>query len=213
MPAASGSRPDCTVNTPQALRELYPVAKERALRKELDHLDVHCRRFIELSPFVVLASADAALRLDASPRGGEPGFVKAPDAHTLLLPDAPGNHRLDTLDNVVHTGRLGLLFLIPGFDETLRVNGSAQLATDVPGAALVASRTGQRRAPVHIRVRVEQAYLHCAKAFMRSRLWDPAARVDRSVLPTMGRMLSEQAGLPGADETPEQMRQRYLDDL
>lgn len=213
MPLPDGPRSDGDISSPQVLRALYPAAKERALRKELDHLDVHCRRFIELSPFVVLASADATLRLDASPRGGEPGFVKAPDAHTLLLPDAPGNHRLDTLDNVVHTGRLGLLFLIPGFDETLRVNGSAQLSTDATESALVASRTGQRRAQVHIRVRVEQAYLHCAKAFMRSRLWDPAARVDRSVLPTMGRMITEQVGLPVADETPEQMRQRYLDDL
>jgi hypothetical protein len=214
MHLPDGPRPDGDLTSPQALRALYPAAKERALRKELDHLDAHCRRFIELSPFVVLASADAALRLDASPRGGEPGFVKAPDAHTLLVPDAPGNHRLDTLDNVARTGRLGLLFLIPGFDETLRVNGSAQLGTDAADAALMASRTGQRRAPVFIRVRVEQAYLHCAKAFMRSRLWDPAARVERSVLPTMGRMLSEQTGLAGlADETSEQTRQRYLEDL
>jgi hypothetical protein len=213
MPTVAGPDPDGDVTSPLALRALYPAAKERALRKELDHLDAHCRRFIALSPFVVLASADAALRLDASPRGGEPGFVKAPDAHTLLVPDAPGNHRLDTLDNVVRTGRLGLLFLIPGFDETLRVNGSAQLATDAPGAALVVSRAGQRRAPVFIRVRVEQAYLHCAKAFMRSRLWDPAARVERSVLPTMGRMLSEQTGLPGAEETQAQMLQRYREDL
>ena len=114
----------------------------------------------------------------------------------------------------MRTGRLGLLFLIPGFDETLRVNGSAQLGTDAADAALMASRTGQRRAPVFIRVRVEQAYLHCAKAFMRSRLWDPAARVERSVLPTMGRMISEQTGLAGlADETSEQTRQRYLEDL
>lgn len=213
MLAASSLRAGCAVNTSQALRSLYPPAKERALRKELDHLDPHCRRFIELSPFVVLASADAVLRLDASPRGGEPGFVKAPDAHTLLVPDAPGNHRLDTLDNVVRTGRLGLLFLIPGFDETLRVNGSAQLCADATGAELPASHTGQRRAPVFIRVRVEQAYLHCAKAFMRSRLWDPAARVERSVLPTMGRMISEQTGLPGADETQAQMLQRYREDL
>ena len=213
MPTLAGPRPEGDVTSPQALRALYPAAKERALRKELDHLDAHCRRFIELSPFVVLASADAALRLDASPRGGEPGFVKAPDAHTLLVPDAPGNHRLDTLDNVVRTGRLGLLFLIPGFDETLRVNGSAQLCADMAGAELLASRTGQRRAPVFIRVRVEQAYLHCAKAFMRSRLWDPAARVERSVLPTMGRMLSEQTGLPGAEETQAQMLQRYREDL
>lgn len=203
-----------SLTSPHSLRALYPAAKERALRKELDHLDPHCLRFIELSPFVVLASADPALRLDASPRGGEPGFVRAPDAHTLLIPDAPGNHRLDTLDNVVRTGRLGLLFLIPGVDETLRVNGAADLLADADMAAQVASRSGQRRAPVVIRVRVEQAYLHCAKAFMRSRLWEPEAHVERSALPTMGRMIADQTGIAGAgDETQEQMRQRYRDEM
>jgi PPOX class probable FMN-dependent enzyme len=206
--------PEHGITSPDALRALYPAARERALRKEIDHLDVHCLRFIALSPFVVLASADAALRLDASPRGGEPGFVKATDARTLLIPDAPGNHRLDTLDNVARTGRLGLLFLIPGVEETLRVNGAATLSTDPALTACVASGTGQRRAPVVIRVQVEQAYLHCAKAFMRSRLWEPEARIDRSSLPTMGRMIADQSGVTGAaDETQEQMRQRYRDEM
>lgn len=199
------------VDSPQSLRGLYPAAKERALRKELDHLDPHCLRFIGLSPFVVLASADPGLRLDASPRGGEPGFVKAPDAHTLLIPDAPGNHRLDTLDNVARTGRLGLLFMIPGVDETLRVNGTAELSTD---PVLIDAVADERRRPaVVIRVRVEQAYLHCAKAFMRSRLWSLEAQVERSALPTMGRMISEQTGLAGAEETQEQMLARYQADL
>ena len=203
--------PEQGITTPDALRALYPAARERALRKELDHLDPHCRRFIELSPFVVLASADAALRLDASPRGGEPGFVKAPDAHTLLIPDAPGNHRLDTLDNVTRTGRLGLLFLIPGVDETLRVNGRALLSTD---PSLIEQAADERRRPVVvIQVQVEQAYLHCAKAFMRSRLWSLEAQVERSALPTMGRMISEQTGLAGAEETQEQMLARYQADL
>ena len=195
------------------LRAFYPAPKERALRKELTRLDPHCRRFIGLSPFVVLASAGADGALDASPRGGTPGFVKAPDEHTLLIPDAPGNHRLDTLENIVATGRLGLLFMIPGVDETLRVNGAAELLTGEAVAALAASRTGQRRAPVVVRVRVEQAYLHCAKAFMRSRLWSHEAQVERSALPTMGRMISDQTGLAGAEETQEQMLARYQADL
>ena len=209
-PAAS----DGTVHslrTLASLRALYPAPKERAVRKQLDRLDVHCRRFIELSPVVVLASSGAYGAMDASPRGGAPGFVKAPDAHTLLIPDAPGNHRLDTLENVVATGRLGLLFMIPGVDETLRVNGTAALSTD---PVLIDAVANERRRPaVVIRVRVEQAYLHCAKAFMRSRLWSPQARVERGVLPTMGRMISEQTGLAGADETQEQMRARYQADL
>jgi hypothetical protein len=201
----------CTLPTLQSLRTLYPAPKERALRKELDRLDPHCRRFIELSPFVVLASTGADGALDASPRGGVPGFVKAPDEHALLIPDAPGNHRLDTLENIVATGRLGLLFMIPGVDETLRVNGKATLSTD---PSLIDQAADERRRPVVvIQVQVEQAYLHCAKAFMRSRLWNPQAQVERSVLPTMGRMLSEQTGLASADETQEQMLARYQADL
>jgi PPOX class probable FMN-dependent enzyme len=193
------------------LRALYPAPKERALRKELTRLDPHCRRFIGLSPFVVLASAGADGALDASPRGGTPGFVKAPDEHTLLIPDAPGNHRLDTLENIVATGRLGLLFMIPGVDETLRVNGTAELSTD---PVLIDAVADERRRPVVvIRVRVEQAYLHCAKAFMRSRLWSLEAQVERSALPTMGRMISEQTGLDNAEETREQMLARYQADL
>ena len=217
MNAAQVSKPPapasnvCTLTTLQALRALYPAPKERAVRKQLDHLDVHCRRFIGLSPFVVLASSSAGLALDASPRGGTPGFVKAPDAHTLLIPDAPGNHRLDTLENIVATGRLGLLFMIPGVDETLRVNGTAQLSTD---PVLIEQVADERRHPVVvIRVQVEQAYLHCAKAFMRSRLWSLEAQVERSALPTMGRMISEQTGLAGAEETQEQMLARYQADL
>src|SRR6187455_889682 len=114
------------------LRELYPAPNERAVRKQLDHLDVHCRRFIELSPFLVMASVAAGTDgpLDASPRGGAPGFVKALDATTLLVPDAPGNNRLDSLSNIVATERVGLLFLVPGIDETLRVNGAAQVSDD-----------------------------------------------------------------------------------
>jgi uncharacterized protein len=200
-----------TVTTLESLRALYPAPKDRAVRKQLDHLDVHCRRFIGLSPFVVLASSSADLALDASPRGGTPGFVKAPDEHTLLIPDAPGNHRLDTLENIVATGRLGLLFMIPGVDETLRVNGRALLSTD---PSLIEQAADERRRPaVVIRVRVEQAYLHCAKAFMRSRLWSLEAQVERSALPTMGRMISDQTGLAGAEETQEQMLARYQADL
>jgi PPOX class probable FMN-dependent enzyme len=200
-----------TVDSLYSLRALYPSPKERALRKELDRMDPHCRRFIELSPFVVLASTGADGALDASPRGGAPGFVKAPDEHTLLIPDAPGNHRLDTLENIVATGRLGLLFMIPGVDETLRVNGRALLSTDP--SLIVQAGEDRRRPVVVIQVHVEQAYLHCAKAFMRSRLWSPQAQVERSVLPTMGRMISEQTGLAGADETREQMLARYQADL
>jgi len=195
------------------LRALYPEPNERSLRKQLDHLDGHCRRFISLSPFVVVASVGPGGDglPDASPRGGAPGFVKVTGPTSLLLPDAPGNNRLDTLSNVAATGRVGLLFLIPGIDETLRVNGAARVG-DEP--ALLAHFTGERQPPrVVLAVEVREAYLHCAKAFMRSRLWSSAARVERSVLPTLGEMLKDQTGTTAPPETQEAMLARYAKDL
>jgi uncharacterized protein len=193
------------------LRQLYAAPQPRALRKQIDHLDVHCRRFIELSPFVILATSDRAHHLDASPRGGAPGFVRVTESGDLLLPDAPGNNRLDSFENILATGKVGLLFLIPGFDETLRVNGSAVLSQDPLD---IAACEDPRRAPkVVVRVSVEAAYLHCAKAFLRSRLWEPGARVDRDVLPTAGKMIGDQTGIHAAPETREEMVRRYAPDL
>jgi PPOX class probable FMN-dependent enzyme len=203
------------ITTLQALRGLYAAPRERAVRKQLPALDGHCRRFIELSPFVVMSTVmstgDAALHLDASPRGGAPGFVKVNGEGALLIPDAPGNNRLDSLENIVSTGRVGLLFLIPGIDETLRVNGSAVLSDAAADIALCAD---DRRAPrLVIKVAVEAAYLHCAKAFMRSRLWQPDAQVARSTLPTMGQMINDQTGITTPPETQEEMVRRYASDL
>ena len=200
-----------TIDTQDALRQCYAQPMERAVKKEIPALDVHCRRFIALSPFVLLATGSADHQLDASPRGGAPGFVHVVDDHTLLLPDAPGNNRLDSFENVVATGQVGLLFLIPGVDETLRVNGRAVLST---APSDIAACTTEKRAPkLVVRVTVQAAYLHCAKAFMRSRLWDPAARVARSVLPTAGQMIGDQTGLHVAPETQEAMALRYAPDL
>jgi PPOX class probable FMN-dependent enzyme len=200
-----------TLLSQDALRQCYAAPMERAVKKEIPALDVHCRSFIALSPFVLLATGDAADNLDASPRGGAPGFVVVADDHTLLLPDAPGNNRLDSFQNIVATGKVGLLFLIPGIDETLRVNGTAVLSQD---SADITACTTERRAPrVVVRITVQAAYLHCAKAFMRSRLWDAAAQVQRSALPTAGQMIGDQTGLHVAPETPEDMARRYAPDL
>ncbi|WP_409026678.1 pyridoxamine 5'-phosphate oxidase family protein [Janthinobacterium sp. SUN098] len=199
------------IDSLEQLRALYPPAQGRALSKQLDHLDPHCIAFIGLSPFVVLATGGAGGQLDASPRGGAPGFVHVLDAHTLLLPDAKGNNRLDSFSNIAETDRAGLLFMIPGVDETLRVNGEASLSDD---AALLAYFDGERNPPrLVMRLRVAEAYLHCAKALMRSRLWDSTAQVERSVLPTMGRMIGDQTGSIGPLETQEQMLARYAQDL
>ena len=197
------------IDDPQRLRALYPAPGERALRKQMSALDAHALRYIELSPFVVLATSDAAGRQDASPRGGAPGFVRA-TAQQLWIPDAPGNHRLDSLGNIIDTGRIGLLFLIPGVDETLRVNGRARLSDDAERLAPFAADT---RVRLVIEVDVEEAYLHCAKALMRSKLWSDGARVERSVLPTMGQMISDQTGLVTPAESQAQMVARYAKDL
>lgn len=203
------------ITTLPALRALYGPASERALKKEIPELDAHAQRFVGLSPFVVMSSRGAAGDLDASPRGGEPGFVKALDAQTLLIPDAPGNNRLDTLENIVQTGRVGLLFLVPGIDETLRVNGRALLST-VPTDLQACADA--RRAPVlAIRVSVESVYLHCGKALMRSGLWDASRHASRKQLPSMGQMLRDQISAYRGEEieaeSQAQMLQRYRQSL
>ena len=199
------------IQTIEQLRGLYAPAKERAVKKQLSALDVHCQRFVGLSPFVVISSFGLDQMLDASPRGGAPGFVKVVDAHTLLIPDSPGNNRLDTLENIIHTGKLGMLFLIPGMDETLRVNGTACLSDDAADLALC---TTEVRAPkLVIKVNVAQAYLHCAKAFMRSKLWDMKSHIERSLMPSMGDMINEQAKMTTPSETQEEMMARYRAEL
>jgi hypothetical protein len=205
------SRSATNINSREALRSLYAAPKERALKKQLPHLDSHCRRFIALSPFAVVSTTSASLAMDASPRGGEPGFVKVVDAHTLLIPDSPGNNRLDTLENIIDTGRIGLLFLVPGVDETLRTNGAAVLSCDDRYLDLCTS--ARRRPNLVIEVTVSEAYLHCAKALMRAELWNPASRVDRSVLPTMGEMLKDQTCSDAPAETQAEMLARYTEDL
>jgi PPOX class probable FMN-dependent enzyme len=199
------------IETLEQLRTLYATPKERAVKKQLAALDRHCKHYITLSPFVVLSSMGGDKVLDASPRGGAPGFVKVIDDNTLLIPDSPGNNRLDTLENIIHTGRLGLLFLIPGVDETLRVNGVAELSV---APAEIAQCTTEVRAPkLVIRVSVQQAYLHCAKAFMRSKLWDSTSQIERSQLPTMVDMINEQAAIEGVFETHEEIMRRYRNEL
>ena len=204
-----------TITTLETLRSHFDAARERSVLKELSQLDTHAVRFIALSPFVMIASGGIGSAMDASPRGGDAGFVKVVDAHTLLIPDSPGNNRLDTLANILHTPQLGLLFLVPGVDETLRVNGSAVLSVDEADRACC---TDARRVPkLVIRVTVAAAYLHCAKALMRSDLWNPARHVDRAALPSMGEMMRDQMAdrvSPGTMfENQEQMLERYRQTL
>ena len=196
------------IQSHEQLRQLYSEPAERALLKQQLELDRYCLRFIALSPFVVMATGGAnGSLLDASPRGGKPGFVKAPDAQTLLIPDAGGNNRLDSLSNLIDDPRLGLLFFVPGFDETLRANGTAQLRDEAHYTALFASDHFRPR--LVIEVNVQEAYLHCAKALMRSRLWSAEAQVPRKVMPTLNQMIQSQLGMTGEPESQELMMARY----
>jgi PPOX class probable FMN-dependent enzyme len=167
---------------PAQLRELYDAPLERALRKELQQLDEMCERLIAGCRMVLVASVSGDGRLDVSPRGGPPGFVTVLDEHHVAIPDATGNRRLDTLENVVASGRAGLIFLIGGRDTTLRVNGSACVSAD---PKLLAALTSVGKPPrTAIVVRAEEVYAHCPKAFVRSKLWDPESWPADGDLPT-----------------------------
>lgn len=180
------------------LRAIYRQPNERAALKVLDHLDVHCRNFIALSPFLVLSTTSAQGRADASPRGDPPGFVAAPDERTLLIPDRPGNNQIDSLRNLAEQPHVGLLFFVPGMNETLRVKGRAEIVTD---AALLAPLSVGGKVPLSaLRVTVEEAFLHCGRALIRSRLWDPAVQIERAVFPTYGQVLADQIAEADAEE-------------
>src|SRR4051794_12591215 len=172
-----------------ALRGYYPEPSERAQLKTLHKLDAHCRTFIGLSPFVCLGSAGAA-GMDVSPRGDRPGFVHVLDEVTIAVPDWPGNNRLDSLSNIVSNPAVGLLFLIPGVDETLRVNGTAEISTDPD--LLAGWEVDNKRPRSALVIAVAEAFLHCGKALIRSRLWSSDYKINRSELPSLGRMLKDQ---------------------
>jgi PPOX class probable FMN-dependent enzyme len=197
-------RPAAVVTECADIRELLGPPSEGAVKKQIARIDKHARRFIELSPFLCIGTADAEGRADVSPRGDPPGFVQVLDDKTLLIPDRPGNNRADTMQNILQNPNVGLIFFIPGFEDTLRINGKATLLAD---PALLAKSTVNCKAPrLGIRVAVEEVFLHCAKALKRSRLWDPAAQVDRKTMPSLVRMIMEQvaeaenAAEPPADE-------------
>jgi PPOX class probable FMN-dependent enzyme len=199
-----------TIDSKDALRRVYKTPNPRSVQKEIRLLDRHCLRFVELSPLCVLATSGAGGG-DVSPRGGPAGFVKALDSATLVIPDFPGNNRLDSLENILETGRVGMLFFVPGMDETLRVNGRATIDIDPELRAL---GTVDGKLPIAvIRVAVEQAYLHCGKALMRSALWDPAIQIERSSFPSIGEMIRDQINQQTPAETQEEMLTRYRQTL
>jgi PPOX class probable FMN-dependent enzyme len=166
----------------EQLRDFYDAPMERAVRKDIARLDELCRRLIAAAPMLFVASVSADGRMDVTPRGGPPGFVTVLDELRLAIPDATGNRRLDTLENVVATGRVGLIFVIPGRDTTLRVNGRGCVTADPELLGLLTPVGKEPRTAIV--VEAEEVYAHCPKAFVRSRLWDPDTWPDAATLPT-----------------------------
>jgi uncharacterized protein len=172
-----------------------------AVQKCLDHLDRHAQEFIARSPFLCIGTQAADGLADVSPRGDPRGFVKVLDARRLLIPDRPGNNRLDTQKNILANPSVGLLFMVPGFDDTLRVNGRAVITCDPD--LLEPLRVNDRVPKVAIVVEVQEVFLHCAKAFRRSKLWDPAEHQDRREMGSLLQMIMEQT--TGAPKDPAEM--------
>jgi uncharacterized protein len=194
------------VKTVPELREIMGYPNEVVTRKTIDHLDQHCLDFIKNSPFITIATSDSDGRLDVSPKGDPAGFVKALDSCTLAIPDRPGNKKADTLTNIIQNPRIGLIFLIPGIKETLRINGSAQVVRDqiVLDLLVCNGKTPEFAIIVH----VEEAFMHCAKCMVRSALWSNQAESKNRPVPTLGKILVDHAQLDiPSTELDERIRQ------
>lgn len=175
------------INDTTVLRDLYGEPVPASLVKEMTFLTEPYAAFIKASPFVVISTSGAE-GLDCSPRGGPPGFVRVADNKTLILPDRSGNNRVDSLGNVVCDPRIAMLFLVPGVGETMRVNGHAKISVDPDLLQSFADTNGKIPRSAMI-VSIERAYVHCSQSLARSKLWDPAAQIDRKSLPSIGQML------------------------
>jgi PPOX class probable FMN-dependent enzyme len=186
--------PTDVVASEEALRQIVPNQFASQTGKIIDHVDDFIRIWIERTPFVALATVSASGRVDVAPKGDPAGFVRVLDEKTLAIPDRPGNHRYDSFLNIIETGRIGLMFMVPNRREVVRVNGSAQVVRDLP---LRESMAVNGRVPdFAIVVRVEEAFYHCGKAVIRAGLWEPEKALPVDDLPTYGAALKAHANLP-----------------
>jgi PPOX class probable FMN-dependent enzyme len=182
------------ITTEDELRAIVGHPGELVRNKVISYLDPHCRHFIAASPFLVMATSHKDGCCDASPRGDAPGFVRVIDDQHLVIPERPGNRRLDSMRNILANPNVGLIFMIPDLEETLRVNGKAFITTD---KELLQGMVVNDRVPVlGIGVRVEECYIHCAKAFKRSGLWDPSSWLPQNRLPSAAQILADHVELP-----------------
>jgi PPOX class probable FMN-dependent enzyme len=195
------------VQSESDLRALFPAPTHNSYRKQIDRLDGHCHELITASPILFVASASADGRCDVSPRGGPPGWVRPLDERRLLIPEGRGNNRLDSLVNLLANPQIGLLFVIPGRNETLRVNGRATITTDPELLASVPLR--DRVPPVAIGVEAEEVFTHCGKAFIRSELWDPATWPERDAVPSPAEVLRAHTGAGSLAEAQARLDESY----
>ncbi len=179
-----------TIKSMDQLRKVYDLPMELVLKKQKTQLDQYSIQFLELSAFCVLSTCSAGGSMDCSPRGDYPGFIKVLDDDTIAIPDRPGNNRLDSLSNVVENPQVGLLILVPGFKECLRINGQAKLVTQVD---LLKKFEYRGKLPKSVMViSIKEIYFHCAKAITRSKLWDLESQVERKIMPSLGKILMKQ---------------------
>ena len=193
------------------LSKIYPAPSPRVIAKARPSLDAHAVKFIGLSPFCVLATAGADGSADASPRGGGAGFVHVTGPNEVLMPDRAGNNRIDSFQNIVNgSGRVQLIFFVPGIDETLRVGGTAAISVEPD---LLASMEEFGKLPrAVLRIAVHEAYFHCGKALMRAKLWSPDSHVERKALPSISQVIHEQTSM-GEPETQDAVEARYKTQL
>jgi PPOX class probable FMN-dependent enzyme len=193
------------------LATIYPAPSPRVIAKARPEIDAHARKFIAMSPFCVLATSGPDGGVDASPRGGNPGFVHVISPTQLVMPDRSGNNRIDSFKNILEgSGQLQLIFFVPGIDETLRVGGTGKLSAQPDLLASMEEFGKLPRAVLNISVR--EAYFHCGKALMRSRLWSPDSKVERAVLPSIGQIIYDQTTL-GEPEPQAAIEARYKTQL
>lgn len=200
-------KPEFLIKDEADLRALFSATHPLALEKCQDRLDKHARDFVARSPFICIGTQSRDGSADVSPRGDPCGFVKILDDKTLLIPDRPGNNRLDTQSNILANPAVGLLFMIPGFDDTMRVNGTAQITRDPDLLALMAVK--ERVPMIAIVVTIDEVFIHCAKAFRRSKLWDPGQIQDRSEMPSLLKIILDQSS--GAPEDPGELKKLDAD--
>jgi uncharacterized protein len=193
------------------LAAIYPKPTPRVIAKARPAIDAHARKFIAMSPFCVIATSGTDGSVDASPRGGHPGFIRVEGPNRLLMPDRPGNNRIDTFKNIVEgTGCVQLIFFVPGIDETLRVGGKGKLSA-APELLAAMEEFGKPPRAV-LDIAVSEAYFHCGKALMRARLWSDDAQVERSTFPSISQIIHDQTNL-GEPDSQAVVETRYKTQL